>query len=231
VLPLLLLSVLVADQPLPQRQEATLRFKYDAKSPVVYDVRRTFKAPNGDEELTYVETWTFSVHEPLTGGAAKLKVERTLLAMVVDGLTIKLDPSSNTSIEDHSPRGDVRNRVPTNQIEPVFELRLLRIGDVLYPPTAVSAGAKWEVVAKATETGIPAAKWLWSFDEFAEGKTKGTFTFAEQEVELPVQAEGKFAFSLEDGWPADLSFIAINTHKLGDEEKLPMVYTFSMKRR
>ncbi|MCH7945436.1 MAG: hypothetical protein IIC73_05395 [Armatimonadetes bacterium] len=79
--------------------------------------------------------------------------------------------------------------------------------------------------------GLPPANWTWTLDSMADGKAVGRFSFQESETQSPIRAEGKFVASIKDGWPLELSFKAINTYQPGDEERLPSVYEFSMKRR
>lgn len=216
---------------LATQQDSQLRFTFSQEKPLKFDVRRSFKEIEGDYETAYLETWTVTTQELLNGGAAVLKFERTLRSMEVDGKVVKLTPSTQTDTEKRSPRGDVRDRKPTNQLDPLFELRLRRIGDVNYPPQRVGSNQTWKVEAAATEDGFPAATWVWNFETVEHGKVEGIFTFEEQGIENPIKAEGNFTFDATDGWPIEMVYKAINTYLLGDEEKIPTLYTFSIKRK
>ncbi len=219
----LALALVLAQEP--------LRYNCGEKINYVFEARHTFRALDESEETTNIETWTFTFAEALTGGAAKLNVERSLNGVIVDGQHYPIKSRPHRGKEDRSPRGDVRNREPSNQIDPTFELRLLRIGDIEYPPTAVIKGTEWIRESKPTEDGLSAAQWTYKATEIKDGKLFGTFSFTEKDVQKPIQAEGSFVTSTRDGWPIEVTFKAINTHQIGDEEKLPTVYSFSLKRR
>ncbi len=218
-----LIALVLAQEP--------LRYHYGEKMSFVYDVKQTHKTVDDSEESTTLEIWTFSFAEPLAGGAAKLNVEKVTTGMIVDGNRIEIRAIPHRSKQDHSPRGDVRNREPSNQIDPSFELRLLRIRDIEYPSTTLAAGTEWRRDSKPTNDGLSGALWIYKATDVKGGKLVGTFSCKEMEVQKPIQAEGTFCMSTKDGWPIELAFKAINTHQLGDEEKLPTVYSFSMKRR
>jgi hypothetical protein len=211
--------------------QQTVRYDLSERASFTYDVTQTFKTPDGSEETTTLEIWTYRFLEALNGGAAKLQLERATTAMVVDGRRIEIRSMPQRGTELRSPRGDVRERQPASQIEPAFELRLARIGDIEFPSTPLRAGTTWERESKPTDDGLPAAKWSWTADELRGGRISGTFRFSESGVDPAIQAEGKFVSSLADGWPFELTFKAVNTHQLGDEERLPTVYSFTMKRR
>jgi hypothetical protein len=208
-----------------------LRYDCGEKINFVFEMRQTFKTVDEGEETTNIETWTFTFAEALAGGAAKLNVERALNGMIVDGQHYQIRAKPHRGTEYRSPRGDVRNRQPTSQIDPTFELRLLRIGDIEYPPIAVAKGTEWRRESKATDEGLPAAEWTYRATEIKDGRLSGTFTFTEVGVQRPLQAEGKFVASTRDGWPIELSLSAVNAYQIGDEEKLPCTYSFSLKRR
>ena len=203
----------------------------DAKTVVAYDVRTSFKTLDGTEEAIFFERWEYSVQELLNGGAVKLKVEKTLTKMSVDGTVTILHPETTVTSEERSPRGQVRDRKPSDDLSSAYELRLLRIGDIVYPPVLAAADSAWTETSAPTNDGLPAATWKWTSEKSENGVLKGTFTFLEAGIEKPIQAEGTFSVSLTDGWPVEIAFKAINTYQPGDEEKLPTVYEFSMKRR
>jgi hypothetical protein len=208
----------------------TVRYDLGEKASFVYDVQQKFKALDDSEETTTIEIWTFAFAERLAGGAAKLETTKVTTAMVVDGQRLEIRAVPHRGSELRSPRGDVRDREPSNQVEPNFELRLLRIADVEYPAELIVVGKEWRRESKPTNDGLPGATWVWKPTQVKDGRLTGTFSFVEG-IEKPIQAEGRFVLSLADGWPIELSFKAANTHQLGDEEKLPTVYSFSMKRR
>ncbi len=211
-----------------QRPDVLLRF--DFSKPVAFEVRKTFKAVEGGEETIFVYNEKIEKQADLAGGAAKIKYDRTLIDMHIDGVAIRIRPTTTTTTENRSPRGEVRERTPVEQLDQLLELRLMRIGEILFPPGKIEFGTTWEVEAKATEEGMPAAKWQWKFEKFENGQVSGTFAFAESGIEQPIQASGKFAFAIADGWPTELAFKAINTHLLGDEERVPTYYLYSLKR-
>jgi hypothetical protein len=213
------------------QQETTLRYVFAKDQPVAFDVRRSFRELVDGYETAYIEEWKFTPQEMLAGGAAVIKVERSTNAIEVDGKVHKLTPTTHTETEKRSPRGDVRDRMPSHMVEPLFELRLRRIADFNFPTGPIKPGTKWQVDAAATEDGFPAATWVWSFDEIKDGQVKGIFTFAEKGIEQPIEATGNFTLSTKDGWPTELILKAINTHQPGDEERIPTLYTFSMKRK
>jgi len=211
--------------------QSQMRIVMDAQTVVAFDVRQVYKTLDGIETTEFVEQWRYSVTETLNGGAAKLKVERTLTKMIVDGTAIIMKPETSETTEDRSPAGDVRNRKPVETLDSVYELRLLRIADVSYPGVAVGAGSAWQKAFEATDYGVPAGTATWLVESEADGMLKGTFTYAEKDVPSPITAEGTFTVSRKDGWPQELAFKAINTYQPGDEEKLPTVFEFSLKRR
>lgn len=205
--------------------------RYDFSRPVSFEVKQTFRSVEGEEETVYQETLTVAQLEELAGGAAKVKIERTLTGMSVDGLKLAVDPSTTTTIESRSPRGEVRDRLPTQQLDQLLELRLMRIGEPLYPPTKIELGVVWQVTAKPTEDGLPGATWQWTFQKLEGSDLSGKFSFEESDIDLPIRAEGEFTVSIKDGWPKELRFKAINTHLLGDEDRVPTVYAFELKRK
>lgn len=209
-----------------------LRFQYTDKTVVEFDVQQSWETTDYAEMTVYKERWKFTVSEMLAGGSARMSLEQMLVGMEIDDEPIKIgDSPPSISVEDRSTRGDVRRKtVPS--VEPMMTLRLARVSDIFYPVAAVDAGSKWQRVQKPEEgSGLPTATWNWTLDSVKDGKATGRISFAESRIENPVQAEGKFVISLKDGWPLELSFKAVNTYQPGDEERLPTVYEFSMKRR
>lgn len=209
-----------------------LRYQYTESTVVEYDVRQSWETMDYEEMSVYIEKWKYSVTKMLNGGSSQMSVERLLVGMEIDDEPIKISEGSPTvSDEDHSTRGDVKRktRLPGATL---MSMRLARIGDLFYPVQEVSVGGSWQREQSTDESGgLPPAKWTWTLDEVKEGKASGRFSFIESWIESPVQAEGKFVISLKDGWPLELSFKAINTYQSGDEERLPTIYEFSMKRR
>lgn len=216
--------------------QVVLRFQYPTDLAVAYDVRQSWITTDGEEETVYIEHWSYTVQEKLAGGAARLKLERTAVGMEIDGTKIKISSGSGADatsefVEDHSPRGDVKRKTPA-RIDPMMALRLDRIGDLYYPVAAPNIGVAWSrEQSREDGEGLPPANWTWVIDSMADGKAVGRFSFQESETNSPIQAEGKFVASIKEGWPIELSFKAINTYQPGDEERLPSVYEFSMKRR
>ncbi|MCH8977890.1 MAG: hypothetical protein IH945_01430 [Armatimonadetes bacterium] len=212
--------------------QVVLRFQYPTDLAVTYDVRQSWATTDGEEETVYVERWAYTVSEQLAGGAARLKLVRTAVEMEIDGTKIVIDggPGADTSnefVEDHSPRGDVMRKTPP-LIDPTMTMRLDRIADLFYPVEPVEIGVTW---TRSQAGGLPLANWTWIVDSMDDGKAVGRFSFQESQTNSPIQAEGKFVASIKDGWPVELSFKALNTYQPGDEERLPSVYEFSMKRR
>lgn len=212
--------------------QVVLRFQYPTDLAVAYDVRQSWATLDGEEKTVYVERWAYTVQEKLAGGAARLKLERTAVEMEVDGTKINISSGSGADatsefVEDRSPRGDVKRKTPA-LVDPTMALRLDRIADIYYPVEAVEIGVKW---GRARADVHPTRIWTWIVDSMGDGKAVGRFTFNEDWTNSPIWAEGKFIVSTKDGWPIELSFKANNTYQPGDEERLPTVYEFSMKRR
>lgn len=210
--------------------QTSLRYQFSEKMNVAFEVRHTHKTLDGSEESTTIETWEYTLAEQLAGGAARLNLVRAKNGMIVDGQHYPIRAIPHKSKEDRSPRGDVRGREPTNTEEPSLELRMLRIGDVEYPAGELKQGTEWTRESQPTNDGLPAAKWSWNATVLKDGKLSGTFSFKEVGIDKPIEAEGKFTVSMSDGWPVEVAFKAINTHQLGDEEKLPTVYSYSLRR-
>ena len=216
--------------------QVVLRFQYPTDLAVTYDVRQSWATTDGEEETVYIERWTYTVSEQLAGGAARLKLVRTALEMVIDGTRIVIDggPGADTSnefVEDHSPRGEVKRKTPA-PIDPTMVLRMDRIADLYYPVAGSNIGAVWSRdQSREDSAGLPPAKWTWVIDSIADDKAVGRFSFQESQTQSPIRAEGKFVASTKDGWPLELSFKATGTYQPGDEERLPTVYEFSLKRR
>lgn len=210
--------------------QQTVRYDLTLSRTFTYEVVQTFRTVEGEEETTTRESWTYTPVEALAGGAARLETVKATTGLVVDGREIAVRAVPHKGSEKRSPRGASHDREPASQIEPSFELRLLRIGDIEFPSGTVTVGQSWVRESQPTDDGMPAARWEWTPKESRQGRLSGTFTFVEKGTERPIQAEGSFVVSLSDGWPVSLSFKAVNTHQLGDEEKLPCVYSFSMKR-
>lgn len=215
--------------------QAVLRFQYPADMSISYDVRQSWATTDGEEETVYTERWTYTVKEQLAGGAARIVLSRTAVEMEIDGTKIPIsnDNGSATSefIEERSPRGDVKRKTRA-PIDPTMTLRLDRIADLFYPAAAQSIGVTWSrSQSREDSAGLPPAKWTWVVDSISDGKAVGRFSLEESETGSPIRATGKFVASQRDGWPIELSFKADNTHQPGDEERLPSVYEFSMKRR
>jgi hypothetical protein len=210
--------------------QSSLRYQFSENMNVAFEVRHTHKTLDGKEETTTIETWEYTFAESLAGGAARLNLVRAKNGMIVDGQHYPIRAIPHKSKEERSPRGDARGREPTNTEEPTLELRMLRIGDIEYPAGEMKVGTEWTRQSQPTNDGLPAAKWTWKATALKDGKLSGTFSFNETGADKPIEAEGKFTVSTKDGWPIELTFKALNTHQLGDEEKLPTIYSYSLKR-